>query len=52
MVSARRPTAEGTDALKVADWYINVSRDDAHWMLPPRDSTDSSIESAVRCFVD
>jgi hypothetical protein len=34
--------------LKVAAWYMRDSRDEAHWMLPPRDSISSSMLSALR----
>lgn len=52
MVSARRPSVVGTDELKLADWYMIDSREDAHCMLPPRDSRDSNIWSDVRVVVD
>jgi hypothetical protein len=38
--------------LKVADWYINDSRDEAQLMFPPKDSRDSNISSLVRFDVD
>ncbi len=52
MVSARRPTVAGTAELNVADWYMSDSREEAHWILPPNDSRDSSIWSEVREVVD
>lgn len=30
MVSARSASVVGTEALKLADWYMTDSRDDAH----------------------
>lgn len=38
--------------MKVADWYINDSRDEAQLMFPPKDSRDSNISSLVRFVVD
>jgi len=52
MVSARSPIVVGTEELKLAAWYMIDSREEAHCMLPPRDSSDSSIWSAVRDAVD
>lgn len=52
MVSARSPIVVGTEELKLAAWYMIDSREEAHCMLPPRDSSDSSILSAVRVVVD
>ena len=52
MVSASRPRVDGTDELKLADWYISDSLDDAHCMFPPRVSKDSSISSDVLELVD
>lgn len=42
----------GIAELKVAAWYIMVSRDEAHCMFPPSCSTVSSIWSADLVFVD
>lgn len=52
MVSASSATVVGTAELKVADWYIRDSRDEAHCIFPPKDSKDSSISSLVRFVVD
>ena len=52
MVSARRPKVVGTAELKLADWYMSDSRDDAHCMFPPRLSRDSSISSEFLDLVD
>ena len=43
MVSASRARVVGTAALKLADWYIRDSLEDAHCMLPPKLSRVSSI---------
>lgn len=52
IVSASNATVVGTAELKVADWYIKDSLDDAHCILPPRDSRVSNISSLVRLLVD
>ena len=52
MVSARSPKVVGTEELKLADWYMRDSRDDAHCIFPPRVSNDSSISSEVLELVD
>ena len=52
MVSARRPRVDGTDELKLADWYMSDSLDDTHCIFPPRVSKDSSISSDVLELVD
>ena len=52
MVSARRPKVVGTAELKLADWYMSDSLEDAHWIFPPRLSRDSSISSDVLEPVD
>ena len=52
IVSAKSPTVSGTAALKVADWYMSASLEDAHCMFPPRVSSASNIESPLRDFVE
>lgn len=52
IVSARRATVVGTAELKVADWYMSDSLEEAQCMFPPNVSNDSSISSLVRFFVD
>src|SRR5450432_3648328 len=52
IVSASKAIVVGTAELKVADWYMRDSRDEAHWIFPPRDSRASSISSPVRFVVD
>lgn len=52
IVSASSATVSGTALLKVAAWYIMLSREDAHWMFPPSVSTRASISSAECLEVD
>ena len=52
MVSARSPKVVGTEELKLADWYMRDSREDAHCIFPPSVSNDSSISSEVLELVD
>ena len=52
MVSARSPKVVGMEELKLADWYMRDSRDDAHCIFPPSVSNDSSISSEVLELVD
>ena len=52
MVSASSATVVGTAELKVADWYIRDSLDEAHCIFPPKDSKASNISSLVRLVVD
>lgn len=52
MVSDKSPNVVGTAELKEADWYMTDSLEDAHWMLPPRDSKDSSISFDDLTLVD
>ena len=52
MVSAKSPKVVGMEELKLADWYMRDSRDDAHCIFPPRVSNDSSISSEVLELVD
>lgn len=52
IVSASKARVVGTVALKLADWYIKDSLEEAHCMLPPRLSTSSKTSSDVRDLVD
>ena len=45
IVSARSPKVVGTAELKLADWYMSDSLDEAHCMFPQRISRYSSISS-------
>ncbi len=51
-VSASKPSVVGTAELKLADWYMSDSLDDAHCMFPPRLSIDSRNSSEVLLLVD
>ena len=51
MVSARMERTAGTSLLKTEDWYMMVSRDEEHMMLPPSASISEVICSALRFLV-
>jgi hypothetical protein len=52
IVSANKATVVGTAELKVADWYMSDSLEEAHCIFPPKDSSASNISSLDRFVVD